>query len=91
MTKVESTEVSVADDKYEIKMKDKEGNILDIYTIDPETAEGTNSAGEIVSLPQTGNNSMMNVLVVVGAFMMIAMGLYAVIVSGNSHRKKEEQ
>lgn len=89
--RVESTEVSVADDKYEIKMKDKESNILDIYTIDPETAEGTNSAGEVVSLPQTGNNSMINLLFVFGAFMLIGIGLYALIASRNNRSKKEEQ
>ena len=89
--KVESTEVSVVNDKYEIKMKDTDGNILDIYTIDPETAEGTNSAGETVSLPQTGNNSMMNILGVFVAFMLIGIGLYAVKTSGNSRHKKEEQ
>lgn len=89
--KVESTEVSVVNDKYEIKMKDTDGNILDNYTIDPETAEGTNSAGEAVSLPQTGNNSMMNILGVLVAFMLIGIGLYAVKTSGNSRYKKEEQ
>ena len=71
---------------------DHEGNVLDTYTIDPETGIGTNAAGEAVVLPQTGNNSMTNVLIAFGAVMMIVFGLVAVMTSGVlGNRKRNEK
>ena len=55
---VANTEITSSDDaKCEITLKDYLGNVLDVYTVDPVTGEGTNSADEAVNLPQTGNNS----------------------------------
>ncbi len=91
MKKVDSSEVSaVSDNKLEIKMKDKNGNILDVYTVDADTAEGTNSSGEIIVLPQTGNNSMLNILIIFGAFSMIGIGLFTVMHSGIFRRKENK-
>lgn len=55
---VANAEITSSDDeKCEITLKDYEGNVLDVYTVDPATGEGTNSADEAVDLPQTGKNS----------------------------------
>ena len=69
----------------------KSGNVLDTYIIDPKTGEGTNSANEAVSLPQTGNNSMTNILMVFGALIMIVIGLAVVLKSGIFDLRKENE
>ena len=89
---VRKTEVNNTNDgKLEITFKDKDDNILIIYNIDPNTGEGTDSANEKVSLPQTGNNSMKNMIIVLVALMMIGLGMMAIMLSGVyvCHRKKE--
>lgn len=80
-----------ADGKYQITLTDDSENVLDVYVIDPVTGIGTDSDGNEVDLPQTGNNSLKNVLIAVGAFMMIAFGFYAVGCSGMIRRKEDEQ
>ncbi|MCM1473506.1 MAG: LPXTG cell wall anchor domain-containing protein [Muribaculaceae bacterium] len=80
-----------ADGKYQITLTDNSDNVLDVYVINPETGIGTDSAGNEVDLPQTGNNSLKNVLIAVGAFMMTAFGFCAVKLSGITRRKKNEQ
>ena len=80
-----------SDGKYQITLTDNSDNILDVYVINPETGIGTDSAGNEVNLPQTGNNSLKNVLTAVGAFMMTAFGFCAVKLSGITRRKKNEQ
>lgn len=80
-----------ADGKYQITLTDDSDNVLDVYVINPETGIGTDSAGNKVDLPQTGNNSLKNVLMAVGAFMMTALGFCAVKLSGIIRRKKNEQ
>ena len=46
--------VSQSDDAYVIAVKDKDGNVLDTYTINPKTGVGSNTASAEVNLPQTG-------------------------------------
>ena len=70
---------------------DKSGEVLDTYIINPVTGVGTDSAGEEVNLPQTGNNSLTNALITVGAFMTTIIGFCAVKFSGITRRKKDEQ
>lgn len=76
---------------YEITITDKTGKVLDKYTIDPKTGTGKNSADEAVELPQTGNNSMTNWLILLGAFMSIGIGIFVVDASGIVRRRKGEQ
>lgn len=76
---------------YEIALSDEEGKVLDIYTIDPDTGIGTNSANEEVNLPQTGNSSMRQILIVLGALMLIGLGFYIVKISGVIRRKGYEK
>ena len=74
----------------EITLTDENGNVLDIYTIDPKTGTGTDSSNVEVNLPQTGNNSMTNWLLCVGAAMFMAFGFGAVKASGVLKRKEDE-
>lgn len=79
------------DGKYQITLTDSSENVLDVYVIDPETGIGTDAEGNEVNLPQTGNNSLKNVLIAVGACMMTAFGFCALGYSGIIRRKKDEQ
>ncbi len=74
----------------EITLTDENGNVLDIYTVDPKTGTGTDSSNAEVNLPQTGNNSMTNWLLCVGAALFIAFGFGAVKASGIFKRKEDE-
>ena len=74
----------------EITLTDENGNVLDVYTVDPKTGTGTDSSNAEVNLPQTGNNSMTNWLLCVGAAMFMAFGFGAVKASGILKRKEDE-
>ena len=74
----------------EITLTDENGNVLDVYTVDPKTGTGTDSSNAEVNLPQTGNNSMTNWLLCVGAAMFMAFGFGAVKASGIFKRKEDE-
>ena len=90
-TEVGDVEVKPASDgMYEIILKDKDNKVLDTYTIDPKTGQGTNSANEEVDLPQTGNNSMTDLWIVFGALFMIGLGLAALKLSRCGYRKKDD-
>ncbi|MDE5753359.1 MAG: LPXTG cell wall anchor domain-containing protein [Oscillospiraceae bacterium] len=80
-----------AKEQYDITLSDDTGNVLDVYTIDPNTGVGVNSANEEVNLPQTGNNSMTNILVALGAFLLAGIGFCTVKFSGVMNRKKNEE
>ena len=69
-------------------LTDDSGNILDIYVINPDTGIGTDSANEEVNLPQTGNNSLMNILIFLNAVILTGFGFYTVRLSGVIRRKK---
>ena len=74
----------------EITLTDENGNVLDVYTVDPKTGTGTDSSNAEVNLPQTGNNSMTNWLLCVGAALFMAFGFGAVKASGILKRKEDE-
>lgn len=82
---------SSSDTEYKITLTDDDGNVLDVYTIDPTSGKGKNSANENVSLPQTGNNSMSNWLALLGSMFLIGLGAISVKLSGIFRRKKDEQ
>ena len=79
-----------SENAYEITLTDLNGNVLDVYTVDPKTGTGTDSSNAEVNLPQTGNNSMTNWLLCVGAALFIAFGFGAVKASGIFKRKEDE-
>ena len=86
--RVDDVELNITPDgQREIILKDNEGNVLDTYTVDPVTGEATNSADEVISLPQTGNNSVRNILIVLGAFALIGFGIAAAMLSGILRRR----
>ena len=79
-----------SENAYEITLTDLNGNVLDIYTVDPKTGTGTDSSNAEVNLPQTGNNAMTNWLLCVGAALFMAFGFGAVKASGVLKRKEDE-
>ena len=81
----------ILDEKYEIILTDNSGKVLDTYVIDPDTGTGTDSDNEEVDLPQTGNNSLKDIIIIICAFMTIVIGLCALKLSGIYNHKKDEQ
>ncbi|MDE5738143.1 MAG: LPXTG cell wall anchor domain-containing protein, partial [Oscillospiraceae bacterium] len=77
--------------QYEITLTNDTGSVLTVYVIDPRTGTGTNSNNEEVNLPQTGNNSLTNMLIAIGAMMTTAFGFLAVKSSNVIRRKKNEK
>ena len=77
------------DGNYLIIITDKSGSLLETYTIDPETGKGTNSNGEEVDLPQTGNNSLTLLLIMLGSLSLIGMGTAFIYASRKTRRKEE--
>lgn len=90
---VADTDVTVTSDgQRTIILKDKDGKVLDTYTIDPVTGSGTNSANEAVDLPQTGNRSLTDIMIAASALIMLICGLAAVMMSeipGRNRRNEE--
>ena len=66
--------LETADGKYAITLTDEDGEVLDVYTVNPETATGTNQANEVVSLPQTGCSDIYKVLVGLAVLMTVGGG-----------------
>ena len=64
--------LETADGNYAITLTDKDGEVLDVYTVNPETATGTNMANEVVSLPQTGYSDIYKVLVGLATLMTVS-------------------
>ncbi|MDE5738525.1 MAG: LPXTG cell wall anchor domain-containing protein [Oscillospiraceae bacterium] len=85
----ELTEIETG--QYEITLTDDAGAVLDTYVIDPVTGVGTNSNNEEINLPQTGNNSMKNLQIAIGAFVFAGIGFCLIETSGVIRRKKNEQ
>lgn len=66
--------LETADGNYAITLTDEDGEVLDVYTVSPETATGTNQANEVVSLPQTGCSDIYKVLVGLAVLMTVGGG-----------------
>ena len=66
--------LETADGNYAITLTDEDGEVLDVYTVNPETATGTNQANEVVSLPQTGCSDIYKVLVGLATLMTVGGG-----------------
>ncbi|WP_295076919.1 leucine-rich repeat domain-containing protein [Ruminococcus sp.] len=89
---VRGTDINTTDSGvYEITLKDADGNVLDIYYIDPQTGEGTNSADESVDLPQTGSNSKLNMIIVFASLMMVILGMVSVKMSKDPEKFKSKK
>ena len=83
--------VTNEDGSVSITLTNSEGNVLDIYVIDPKTGEGTDSSGDEVNLPQTGNHAKKNFLLAIAAVLMIVLGSAATAFSGILRRRKHEE
>ena len=70
-----------------ITLTDTDGNILDVYTIDPTTGTGTESDGGEVNLPQTGYSKWYHTVAAVAAC-MIGVGGTIVVSSGVAKKKR---
>ena len=64
--------LETADGDYAITLTDKDGKVLDVYTVNPETATGTNMANEVVSLPQTGYSDIYKIFVGLATLMTVS-------------------
>lgn len=63
--------LETVDGNYAITLTDEDGEVLDVYTVNPETATGTNMANEVVSLPQTGYSDIYKVLMGLATLMTV--------------------
>ncbi|MDE6665053.1 MAG: LPXTG cell wall anchor domain-containing protein, partial [Ruminococcus sp.] len=79
-----------SDNQYLISIKDNSDNILDVYEINPENGIGTDSNSGEVNLPQTGNNSLTNIIIALAALMMTIAGFTAIKFSEIFRRKENE-
>ena len=75
-----------ADGNAVITLTDAEGNVLNVYSIDPFTGAGTESDGGEVNLPQTGYSVVYNYIMLAAAAMVL-FGIYAM---AKSKRRDEE-
>ena len=75
-----------ADDTAVITLTDAEGNVLDVYTIDPTTGTGTDSDGGDVNLPQTGYSVVYNYIMLAAA----AMVFFGIFAMAKSRKRNEE-
>lgn len=73
-----------------VYLKDENGEVLDVYVIDPETGKGTDSNDEEVNLPQTGNNSPANLIAFLSSVAMVLSGLFITFKSGKRCKKEEK-
>ena len=64
--------LETADVNYAITLTDEDGEVLDVYTVNPETATGTNMANEVVSLPQTGYSDIYKIFVGLATLMTVS-------------------
>ena len=64
--------LETADGNYAITLTDEDGEVLDVYTVNPETATGTNLANEVVSLPQTGYSDIYKIFVGLATLMTVS-------------------
>ena len=79
-----------ADGTVTIVLSDADGKVLDTYTIDPVTGNGTDSKGGKVELPQTGNNSVKTVAAAASALGMMLLGTVMAAGSGIFRKKEDE-
>ncbi|MDE5763472.1 MAG: LPXTG cell wall anchor domain-containing protein, partial [Ruminococcus sp.] len=86
-----SAEITDKSEKvYKITLKNASGEVLDVYEISPATGIGEDSNSAEVNLPQTGNNSVTNIVVALTALMMTIAGLVSIKFSGIFRRKENK-
>ncbi|HAG12265.1 MAG TPA: hypothetical protein DCG49_00190, partial [Ruminococcus sp.] len=88
--KVTARITAKSDSAYEITLEDADGNVVDVYTIDPKTGKGTDSANRAVNLPKTGNLSPESYLLLLSGFLLTGCGCLTMHRAGIFRRKDEE-
>lgn len=71
----------------EIKLFDENGDLLEIYTVDPYTGVGLTNSGAGVELPQTGSNDPTDLAVALAALALMTAGGYMIF---RSRRRSNE-
>ena len=79
------------DGRLTIDLTGADGSRADSYTIDTVSGKGTDSAEETVDLPQTGNNSLRDMLLAAAAFLMMTVGGIALKLSGAGRRRNNDE
>ncbi len=74
-----------------ITLYDEDDNILDTYTVDPMTGQGTDESGAAVDLPQTGNNVPTAAASAAGAVLLMLAGAFLMQRSGILRRKQDQE
>ena len=72
----------------EIKLFDENGDLLEVYTVDPYTGVGLTNSGAGVELPQTGSNDPTDLAVALAALALMTAGGYMIF---RSRRRSNEQ
>jgi hypothetical protein len=73
-----------------VVLTDAQGNVLEVYRIDPATGTGTSQTGAAVDLPQTGNTSATPLLTGLAGLTATAAGLWLMRFSGIFRKKETE-
>lgn len=81
---------SKSEDEYKITLKDINGKVVDVYTIDPATAVGFDLKSNEVNLPNTGNHEKHEQGIIIFAFLSILAGTPLLIRSDVIRRKNEQ-
>ena len=67
-----------ADGTVTVTLQDKDGKLLDTYTLNAKTGVGKNASGAEVNLPQTGVAEPYTLCVTAAAFVMTVCGAYLI-------------
>ena len=70
-----------SDTEKTITLTDKDGKVLDVYTMVPASGSGKNSAGEAVELPKTGMDTLSSCFAFIGSLVLMILGTLAVKMS----------
>ncbi len=85
VTKAETTDNGLI----KVTVEDKNGEVLDVYSINPETGNAVTQDGGIANLPQTGVTTRKYAAIAGSALLSVASGLWMVMKS--FRRKKEDE
>ena len=83
---VQASVTGRSDGKITVTLTDADGGTADVYVIDAQSCIGTNSAGETVDLPQTGNTDKHDFTLTALACVLLAAGLLVMRCSRLLHR-----
>ncbi len=78
------------DGQQQIQLFGQDGQILDVYTVDPVSGIGSSLNNGEVNLPQTGNHSPRTAVILLGAILLTGMGICAVAGSGLWRKSADE-